>query len=295
MDSQGGLGWHRVNYMPVISTPSEPEWNSTVRDLADEEWDHIADLVPEYSGPGKIGRPVKHAKRDIVNAILWVTGSGGQWRALPDRYPPWKTVHWYHVTWSKDGTWERICDHLRGLVRLREGREPEPSAAIVDARSVPGASTCTGETRGYDAAKKVKGRKTFAVVDTMGLLMAVVVVAASASDNAGGIAAIGVAAPKSHRFTKVWTDSGFKREFAKFCRSLGINAEVVRRIAEHSFEVIPRRWVVERSFAWLVNNRRLRIDYERDPEVAAGFVWAAQTRMLLRRLTQTRESPGRAG
>src|ERR687892_2790560 len=103
--------------MDVISQPSEPEWNSTVRDLTDEEWPYIADLVPEYSGPGKLGRPVKWNKRDIVNAILYVVGTGCQWRALPACYPPWKTVWSYHATWSRDGTWEAICDHLRAVVR----------------------------------------------------------------------------------------------------------------------------------------------------------------------------------
>lgn len=270
--------------MPVISGTSGTSWNTTDRDLTDEEWSYIAHLVPDYSGPGRIGRPAKHSKRDIINAILYVAATGCQWRSLPERYPPWKTVHDYHVRWSKDGTWEAICDQLRRLLREREGRHPEPSAAIIDARSVPGASTVTGETRGYDAGKKVSGRKTFCLVDTLGLLLAVVVVAANTSDNVGGIACAREGAPKSRRLTKVWTDSGFKVQFADFCRTLGIKGEVVKRIAPHGFEVLPRRWVVERSYGWLVNNRRLRIDYERDPEVTAGFVWAAQARPLLRRL-----------
>jgi transposase len=265
--------------------PSSADWNSTVRDLTDEEWAHIGPLVPEYSRPGRLGRPVKWPKRDIVDAILYVAGTGCQWRALPACYPPWKTVWSYHATWSRDGTWERICDQLRAGVRTREGRDPEPSAGIVDARSVQGASTVCGETRGYDAGKKVSGRKVFAVVDTIGLLLAVVVVAANTSDNAGGIACVTKAAPKTCRLTKIWSDSSFRVEFAKFCASLGIKAEVAKRIVDSGFAVIPRRWVVERSFAWLVNNRRLRTDYERDPEVTAGMIWAAHTRVLLRRLT----------
>lgn len=280
----GGAGGYIVNYMDEIYEPSSADWNCTVRDLTDEEWAYLEPLVPTYSGPGKLGRPTKWSKREIVNAILYVTGTGCQWRALPANYPPWKTVHGYHRMWSHDGTWEHICDRLRALVREREGREAEPSAAIIDARSVQGASTVTSPTRGYDAGKKVSGRKVFALVDTLGLLMAVIVVAANVSDNAGGIACVDAAAPKASRLTKIWTDAGFKKEFAKFCRSLGINAETVRRTAERGFEVIPRRWVVERSFAWLVNNRRLRTDYERDPAMVAGMVWAAQARLLLRRL-----------
>lgn len=225
----------------------------------------IADLLPTYSGGGKMGRPAKHDKRDVVNAIFYVAATGCQWRALPACYPPWSTVHHYHLDWSRDGTWERIVDRLRGLVRERGGRHVEPSASIVDARSVTGASTVTGETRGYDAGKKISGRKVFGIVDTLGLLVAVVVVAANVSDNVGGIEVATLAAPKSGRLVKIWCDAGFKKAFAQFCRRLGIKAEIVSRRNAHTFEVLPHRWLVERTWAWLVNHRRLRIDYERDP------------------------------
>lgn len=150
----------------------------------------IADLVPSYSGPGQIGRPTRWAKRQIVDAILYVAATGCQWRALPSDYPHWNTVHRYHVTWSRDGTWEAVCDRLRRLVREADGRDADPSGGIVDARSVQGASTVTAPTRGYDAGKKVSGRKVFGLVDTLGLLLAVSVVAASVSDNLGGIGVV---------------------------------------------------------------------------------------------------------
>lgn len=157
---------------------------------------------------------------------------------------------------------------------------------MVDARSVRGAATVTGSTRGYDAGKKISGRKTFGVVDTLGLLVAVVVVAASTSDNAGGIAVVDQARPKSSRFAKVWCDAGFKAAFARHCRQRHIAVEVVNRIHPSAFVVLPRRWVVERTWSWLMCNRRLQIDYERDPKVTEGFVWAAHSRLLLRRLTE---------
>jgi transposase len=261
-------------------------WPSCQRDLSDEEWALIADLVPTYSGDGRMGRPAIHDKRAIVNAIFYVAATGCQWRALPGHYPHWNTVHRYHRTWSHDGTWQAIVDRLRALVRQREGRDPEPSAGSLDARSVPGASTVCGETRGYDAGKKISGRKTFGVVDTLGLLLAVFVVPASVSDNIGGIAAIDDAAPKTSRLAKLWVDTGFKRTFIDHCATThGITIEVVDRIKPHGFHVLPRRWVIERTWGWLVNHRRLRIDYERDPVVTAGFVWAAHARHLLRRLT----------
>ena len=260
-------------------------WRSAHGDLSDEEWDLIADLLPSYSGPGQVGRPTKWSKRDVVNAIFYVTATGCQWRALPGCYPHWNTVHRYHVAWSRDGTWARVCGRLREQVREHEGRDPEPSAGVIDARSVRGAATVTRPTRGYDAGKKISGRKTFGVVDTAGLLVAVLVVAAGVSDNVGGIAVVERARRRTERLAKIWCDGGFKKSFIAACGAHHISAEVVRRIADHRFEVLPRRWVVERTWSWLMNNRRLQVDYERDPEVTEGFVWAAHARLLLRRLT----------
>jgi putative transposase len=260
-------------------------WRTVHGDLTDEEWELIADLVPVYTGNGKIGRPLKHDRRTIVNAILYVAATGCQWRALPRSYPHWNTVHRYHVLWSRDGTWEAIVDRLRQLVRQTEGHDPDPSVGIIDARSVRGAATVTSPTRGYDAGKKISGRKCFGIVDTFGLLLAVVVVAASASDNAGGMACFADALPKSRRWAKVFCDGGFKKVFKAGLGAHHISAEVVNKIHPGRFEVLPKRWIVERTWSWLMNNRRLQIDYERDPAVTEGFVWAAHARLLLRRLT----------
>ncbi len=261
-------------------------WRTTHGDMTDEEWELIADLVEPYSSRGRMGRPVKSKRRDVVNAIFYITATGCQWRALPTSYPHWNTVHRYHLIWSRNGTWEQICDRLRHLVREQEGRDDEPSASVIDARSVRGTSTVGASTRGYDAGKKISGRKTFCVVDTLGLLVAVVVTTASTSDNAGGISAMGKAKEKSDRLIKVFCDGGFKKTFSEHCATIGIAAEVVTRIASGCFEVLPRRWVVERTWAWLMNNRRLQVDYERDPKVSAGFVGVAHSRLLLRRLTE---------
>ena len=167
--------------------------------MSDEEWDLIADFVAPASGGGRMGRPVHNDRRQIVNAIFYLAATGCQWRALPSCYPNWNTVHRYHLNWSRDGTWERIATRLAQQVRELDGRDPDASAAIIDARSVRGAATVTSSTRGYDAGKKISGRKTFGLVDTLGLLIAVVVVAASTSDNAGGIAVMDRARPKTKR------------------------------------------------------------------------------------------------
>lgn len=254
--------------------------------MSDEEWELIADLVAPYWKPGGIGRPVKVDRRSVVDAIFYVAATGCQWRALPECYPNWNTVHRYHLAWSRDGTWEAIAERLTAAVREAEGREAEPSAGIVDARSVRAASTVPKTSKGFDAGKKINGRKTFGIVDTLGLLMAITVVAASASDNAGGIVVADLARQRSSRFAKLWCDGGFKRTFIEHCRHHHVGVEVVNKIHPTGFEVLPKRWIVERTWSWLMNNRRLQVDYERDPAVTEGFIWAAHSRYLLRRLTQ---------
>ncbi|MCB0979006.1 MAG: IS5 family transposase [Acidimicrobiales bacterium] len=261
-------------------------WRSTQGDMSDAEWELIADLVAPYWSPGKMGRPVEVERRRIVDAVFYVAATGCQWRALPLEYPKWSTVHSYHLRWSRDGTWERIAQRLVAAVREAEGRQPGPSAGVVDARSVRGAATVTGGTRGYDAGKKISGRKTFGIVDTSGLLIAIWVVAASTSDNTGGIAVADLARARSKRFAKLWCDGGFKRTFIDHCRHHHVAVEVVSKIHPGRFEVLPRRWVVERTWSWIMNHRRLQVDYERDPVVHEGFIWAAHSRMLLRRLTE---------
>lgn len=254
--------------------------------MTDEEWDLIVDIADPYRRPGRIGRPVTVDRRRIVDAIFYVAATGCQWRALPSEYPNWNTVHRKHLEWSRDGTWEQIAGRLSAAVRTAAARSAEPSAGIVDARSVRAAPTVSKQTKGYDAGKKINGRKTFGIVDTLGLLIAVSVVTASTSDNTGGIVVADIARERSSRFAKLWCDAGFKRTFVDHCRRHHVSVEVVSKIHPKGFQVLPKRWIVERTWAWLMNNRRLQIDYERDPLVAEGFIWAAHSRLLLRRLTQ---------
>lgn len=268
-------------------------WRSVGGDLSDFEWELIADLVQSAWSPGEMGRPLVHQRRDIVNGILYVAATGCQWRKLPACYPHWNTVHRYHVTWSRDGTWERVCDRLRAMVRETEGRERDPSAGIIDARTVRGTPTVTSLTRGYDAGKKISGRKVFGMVDVLGLLLGVTVVPAGTSDNAGGIALFNLTKPKSERLEKVFVDSGFKNAFAAYYRARHVAVEVVKRIHPHQFVVLPKRWIVERTWSWTMAHRRLQVDYERDPKVTEGFIWAAHARLLLHRLTETATNPPR--
>ena len=169
------------------------EWRTAHGDLSDEEWALIGDLFAPYWSPGKMGRPIKHNRRDIVDAIFFVLSTGCQWRALPENYPHWNTVHRYHLKWSCNGTWKGASYRLREQFRVLEQRDGSPSAGVIDARSVRGTSMVSAVTRGYDAGKKISGRKTFGVVDTLGLLIAVVVVTANTSDNVGGMKVVDIA------------------------------------------------------------------------------------------------------
>jgi len=217
---------------------------------------------------------------------VYVVATGCQWRALPACYPHWNTVHRYHVRWSRHGTWEKIVQRLRELVRSAEDRNREPSVGVLDARSARGASTVTSETRGYDDRKKISGRKCSGVVDTLGLLVAVVALPASTSDNVGGEAVLGDAAPKSKH---LFCDNGLENSFAMALEAHHVIIEVVSKIHPGRFEVLPRRWVVERTWSWLTDNRGSQIDSERLPVVTESFVWAAHARLPLRRLTQVTE------
>lgn len=267
------------------SAKKKVEWRTAQGDLTDEEWALIEDLFTPYWSPGKMGRPIKHNRRDIVNAIFYVLSTGCQWRSLPANYPHWNTVHRYHLTWSTDGIWQRASERLRVQVRVLEQRDGVPSAGIIDARTVRGTAMVSAATRGYDAGKKISGRKTFGVVDTLGLLIAVLVVTANTSDNVGGMAVVDAARTSCPTLRKLWCDGGFKKTFVKHCNDKKISAEVVNRIHARRFVTLPRRWVVERSWSWIMNNRRLQVDYERTINAVEGFIWASQTRTLLRRLT----------
>ena len=188
----------------------------------------IADLVSPYWKPGSMGRPVKVDRRRVVDAIFYVVATGCQWRALPESYPNWNTVHRYHLACPRRhlGTDRRAPG---GGVRQKEGaRGNPPPASSMPAR--PRRGHGSKETKGFDAGKKINGRKTFGIVDTLGLLMAVAVVAASTSDNAGGITVADRARNRSARFAQLWCDSGFKRTFIEHCRNHHVGVEVVNRI-----------------------------------------------------------------
>jgi transposase len=253
-------------------------------DLSDEQWEIIEPMLPLIKEPGRIP---KHPFRDIVDAILYIDRSGCSWRQLPVDFPPWQTVYGWFRQWKARGVTERILQELREQIRLAEGREPAPSAGVIDSQSVKGADTVGRDSRGYDAGKKVNGRKRFIVTDTLGLLVSVTVLAASWQDRDGAkTALLGVYLSTPIRY--VFADQGFAGRLVEWAaRTLRMVIDIVRKPAgQRGFQVHPKRWVVERTLAWLTAHRRLARDYERDPAVSEEMIrWAAINQML-RRLTR---------
>jgi transposase len=254
-------------------------------DLTDRQWELVRPLLPDPP-PGPAGRPAVHDKREILNAILYHVRAGGAWRMLPNDLPAWQTVYGYFRDWSNDGTLKALHDALREQVRVTEGRNAEPSAGIVDSQSVKGADTVPAASRGFDAGKKINGRKRHIVVDTIGLMLVVMVTAASIQDRDGGQSILERLHGALGSVRHIFADGGYQGaliELAK--RSWKIVVEVVKKPAEQiGFAVLPRRWVVERTFSWLLRWRRLVRDYERLPKTHEAMVHIAMIGLMLNRL-----------
>jgi putative transposase len=223
----------------------------------------------------------------VVEAILYVIRTGCAWRYLPSEYPPWRTVYGYFARWRADGTLDRVHDALRAQVRAAAGRSSAPSAAVIDSQSVRAADTVARTSRGWDNAKKVNGRKRHIAVDVTGLLLAVVVTPASTQDRDGAKPLLWRLRAGNRRVQLVWADAGYAGKLLAWASAtMQLAVEIVRKRDAHAFEVLPRRWVVERTFAWISKHRRCVRDYERLPEHHEAVIKWAMIALMARRLAR---------
>jgi transposase len=261
-------------------------------DLSDARWALIEPMLSAWRA-GRVGlgiSPIQHELREIVNAILYVNRTGIAWEYLPHDFPPYKTVHGYFALWETEGLTEAIHDALRGKVREAAGRSPEPTAAILDAQTVKTSSNVPEHSQGIDAGKKIKGRKRHVATDVMGLLLVVLVTAASVQDTTGGREVVEQVAAQHPNVKTAWVDSGYKQGVIDEGARHGIDVQVVTKDPQQrGFKPQRKRWAVERTFGWLMMHRRLVRDYETNPRRSRAMIHWAMIDNMSRRLTG--ESP----
>ncbi|MFC9483094.1 IS5 family transposase [Streptomyces griseus] len=233
-----------------------------------------------------IGTPPQHDLRDLLDAILYVARTGIPWRYLPHDYPHWNTVYGYFGRWERDGIFEQLNALLRRRVRENEGRSPEPTGFVIDAQSVKTSTNVPAREQGADVGKRIVGRKRSIIIDTTGLMLTVLVTAASIQDSVAGERLLTRLATDHPGIRKGWADRGYREYLVDHAARLGIDLEVVRRIpGTKGFIVLPRRWVVERTLGWLMHHRRLARDYEALPARSTAMIYIAMIALMTRRLT----------
>jgi len=245
-------------------------------DLTDSQWSKIEQFFKK--------RKRKHSLREILNALLYITKSGIQWRLLPKEYPKWELVYYYFRRWTSEGLIEEIHEVLLSYCRKQAGRKESPSLGLIDSQSVK--TSCITNEKGYDAGKKVTGRKRHIITDTMGFILAIVIHNANLQDRDGAKLVMKELQYKYPLLKKILADGGYRGTLVEWTLSMfGWTLEIVSKVAGvSSFHVIPKRWVVERTFGWFNFNRRLAKDYEAINENSVAFVHLSMIRIMLNRI-----------
>jgi transposase len=259
-------------------------------DLSDARWALIEPTLTAWRKARldrrPTGQPARVELREVFNAILYVNRTGIAWKYMPHDFPAHGTVYAYYAAWRDEGIFAQLNYDLTGLARVKEGRKPEPTASVIDTQSVKTSTNVPLTSQGTDAAKKIVGRKRGILTDTLGLLLAVIVTAASLSENAVGIQLLDQAKKTYPTISKSWVDTGFKKTVVEHGANLGIDVEVVaRKPGVPGFHVVKRRWVVERSLGWIMMRRRLARDYETLPASSEAMIHIASIDNLTKRIT----------